>query len=435
MQETAPKWIKKWFEDTYKEHTEHPPSPLNSNYIQDVSDTFPKYSDIQTRPQNPSNIAMVKLNGGLGTTMGCNGPKSLISCQPNGNTFLDLVIKQTQHMPWIKKSILLNSFNTDAQTKKHLKTYHPNTSWEHIIQHAFPKIDAKTNTPLTTSNSKNLNPPGHGSIYFDLYHSGVLKKCLKENIETLFISNIDNLAATCDPHIATYMQQNNIPFLIELTKKTSNDTKGGSIIHYKDQLTLWEIAQVTDQQQSQFTTLSVFNTNNIWVHIPTLIQTIESNQLTLDLIQNHKTFNQSPVIQLEYAMGSAIQSFKNAQALIVPRTRFFPIKKVNDLFLLLSDYCSIQPNGQLHWNPKQRISIDCQAPLDKVDTFIKNIQVIPSIKNLDHLEISGDLHIQQAIQLCGTVKLHVPPNKTFKPTESNLHNVKLTKDLKYTPIT
>ena len=40
-------------------------------------------------------LAVVKLNGGLGTSMGCKGPKSLISVR-NENTFLDLTVQQIE---------------------------------------------------------------------------------------------------------------------------------------------------------------------------------------------------------------------------------------------------------------------------------------------------------------------------------------------------
>lgn len=50
----------------------------------------------------PDNIAsvlnklvVVKLNGGLGTSMGCKGPKSLIGVR-NENTFLDLTVQQIE---------------------------------------------------------------------------------------------------------------------------------------------------------------------------------------------------------------------------------------------------------------------------------------------------------------------------------------------------
>ncbi len=40
-------------------------------------------------------LVVVKLNGGLGTSMGCKGPKSIIAVR-NDLTFLDLTMQQIQ---------------------------------------------------------------------------------------------------------------------------------------------------------------------------------------------------------------------------------------------------------------------------------------------------------------------------------------------------
>jgi len=40
-------------------------------------------------------VVVVKLNGGLGTTMGCHGPKSLIEVRP-GLSFLDFALLQNK---------------------------------------------------------------------------------------------------------------------------------------------------------------------------------------------------------------------------------------------------------------------------------------------------------------------------------------------------
>jgi len=47
-------------------------------------------------------LIVVKLNGGLGTSMGCHGPKSVIAVR-NGLTFLDLTVQQIE----VFQSILL----------------------------------------------------------------------------------------------------------------------------------------------------------------------------------------------------------------------------------------------------------------------------------------------------------------------------------------
>lgn len=64
--------------------------------------------------------------------------------------------------------------------------------------------------------------------------------------------------------------------------------------------------------------------------------------LKLPLIKNKKTVNprdsSSPaVFQLETAMGSAVECFDDAGAVVVPRERFAPVKTTNDLFALRSD--------------------------------------------------------------------------------------------------
>ena len=87
-----------------------------------------------------------------------------------------------------------------------------------------------------------------------------------------------------------------------------------------------------------------FNTNNLWVNLPSLKATLDESKgvLQLPLIKNKKTVNprdsDTPaVFQLETAMGSAIECFNDAGAVVVPRDRFAPVKTCNDLFALRSD--------------------------------------------------------------------------------------------------
>ena len=42
-------------------------------------------------------LVVIKLNGGLGTSMGCKGPKSVIPVR-NDLTFLDLTVQQVGHL-------------------------------------------------------------------------------------------------------------------------------------------------------------------------------------------------------------------------------------------------------------------------------------------------------------------------------------------------
>ena len=341
-------------------------------------------------PQLPS-IATVKLNGGLGSSMGCHGPKSLIQIAPDGTTFLDKIINSHCNSPLSNALILLNSFNTESQTKAHIRANFPSLDWINVCQQAFKKIDADSLQPLQEVTTDAFNPPGHGSVYFDLYYSGILHQLQASHIDYLFISNADNLAATVDPTIVQYLAVSKPSFLMELTPKTDADKKGGTVVDVNNRLTLWEIAQVTESQQALFESQPYFNTNNIWVSVTALINAIESRQFKLDIIKNKKVRDAQPVIQMEYAMGSAIQSFSDAQVLVVPRTRFFPVKRTSDLLLLLSDCCSWSDSGQLDWDPNQLPLITLSSPLNDVSHFFKYFQRIPSIKHLESLQLSGPI--------------------------------------------
>eukprot|EP00879_Flechtneria_rotunda_P019965 GHRR01020986.1.p2 GENE.GHRR01020986.1~~GHRR01020986.1.p2 ORF type:complete len:151 (+),score=50.33 GHRR01020986.1:214-666(+) len=74
-----------------------------------------------------SATAVLKLNGGLGTSMGLEKAKSLLEVK-DGKTFLDLIAEQVKHMRKEYNSnvkfILMNSFSTSDDTKAFLKQRH-----------------------------------------------------------------------------------------------------------------------------------------------------------------------------------------------------------------------------------------------------------------------------------------------------------------------
>lgn len=398
-----PKWFDDWYQNSlslYKSKNAPKISDVTS-----VSDSFVNYIDLPTQLDDSLKVAQVKLNGGLGTSMGCQGPKSLIQCHSSGQTFLDFIVSAHLKNPISHELIFLNSFNTSNETRHYLNKTFPDLTWSEVIQYPFRKIDEMTEAPFKGNDSFFFNPPGHGSVYFDLYYSGILHQLKSAQVDSLFISNADNLAALCDPKIASYMKQSNCPFLIELTPKKDTDVKGGTIVRSNGRLTLWEIAQVEDNQLDLFKSQPYFNTNNIWVNVNALIDIIEANQLSMDLILNNKSKNNYSFIQMEYAMGSAIQSFHDANALIVPRQRFFPIKKTSDLLLLLSDYTELDSSGHFSWNENHIIDLMLQPPFDTVDGFFKYFKVFPSIRSLNSLALKGKIHFNCPIQFKNNVEI------------------------------
>ncbi|KAL0236538.1 hypothetical protein GEMRC1_003120 [Eukaryota sp. GEM-RC1] len=362
-------------------------------------------------------VVVLKLNGGLGTSMGCSGPKSLIEVQ-NGKTFLDLVVDQLNYLnneyDCEVPLVLMNSFNTDHQTKEALSNASSNVRVLTCIQSQFPRLDKTTWEPVATSKDhpEEWYPPGHGDVFRTLKRSGLLESLQLEGRDIVFLSNIDNLGATLDSSILKYMTLGH-DYVAEQTTKTAADIKGGCVIQYENRITLLETAQVPQDHMHEFTSIAkfpFFNTNNIWFSLPAVTQLLESSELHMDVIINPKKLNDRPVLQLEQAVGSAIGSFKNAGAVVVGRDRFLPVKKTNDLFLMKSNLF-IPDNGKLTKNPSAKWwSFNDLAPPVRlgsnfvtVDQFIQSVPVIPDISELCHLTVSGAVSFGEGIKLSGTV--------------------------------
>ena len=99
-----------------------------------------------------------------------------------------------------------------------------------FLQHKVPRLDKNDLTPVSFPSPKeDWCPPGHGDIHFTLIETGILDKLIDLGYEIVFLSNGDNLGATVDPHIVTFMLQEGIDFAMEMTPKTLADKKGGAI--------------------------------------------------------------------------------------------------------------------------------------------------------------------------------------------------------------
>jgi UTP--glucose-1-phosphate uridylyltransferase len=371
---------------------------------------------------------IIKLNGGLGTSMGLSKAKSLIEVK-NGLTFLDIIAQQVlsarekygANIPLV----LMNSFKTDEDSKKFLSKY-PNLASDiplSFLQHKFPKILKKNLRPgaWPLDPSCEWNPPGHGDIYFALITSGMLNQLLSKGYKYAFISNSDNLGGVLDEAILGYFASHNFPFMIEVAEKTDTDIKGGHLARLKDGgFILREIAQCPEKELEEFQDINVykyFNTNNIWINLLSLKEQLEktNNVLGLPMIINPKRIDpkddSSPeVYQIETAMGSALSVFKNASAIRVPRIRFFPVKKCQDLFALWSDCYVMTPDSRITPNPKRRFGT---LKIDLDDRYYKKIDQLkerfpygaPSLIDCRSLSIKGNVYFGSKITVKGDIHI------------------------------
>ncbi len=364
-----------------------------------------------------SRLTVCKLNGGLGTSMGCAGPKSSIEVK-NGKSFLDLTLLQLEHIgKKLKVNIpllLMNSFHTHEETLKLLEPRKTPLTLECFQQNRFLRLDRDTDQPLDPNLLGNdaWYPPGHGDIFSCLKDQGLMDRLLNEGKEILFVSNADNLGAVADPGIAHYMLANDIPFIMEMTPKTPADVKGGTL--YEDpegKLHLLEQAQVPPKHVDEFCgsgKFTVFNTNNIWIHLRHLKQRMEQGPLDLSLIVNEKRVAGRPIIQLETAIGAGLESFDGAKGLVVGRDRFLPVKNTSDLLLIQSSLFILE-NGRLTRDPtcdqKTLPRVAFGEPFIHLEEFQKRIPVIPDMLELESLEMEGDVCFEGEVFLKGRVTL------------------------------
>lgn len=397
-----------------------PPAEKNIVRYDELDDLDPS----KNKKEMLQKLAVLKLNGGLGTTMGCVGPKSSINVR-DGENFIDMSVKHIDNMNkefGINVPLLLmNSYNTQKVTEKLMKRY---KGVRTFTQSVYPRLYADSLLPVCPNfGDAAMYPPGHGDMFNSLKRSGLLDQLLDEGKEYLFVSNIDNLAATIDFKILDYVLNSDIDFLMEVTDKTRADIKGGTIIEYEDALRLLEIAQVSSEHKSEFTSVrkfKIFNTNSVWINLKALKDKLENGSLDLDIIENKKTLPRTneQCIQLETAIGAAIRFFPKSKGMVVPRTRFMPVKTTSDLFLIQSNMFT-ELNGQLIVNPKRIYPVNPIIRLigkhyKDINTYLARFDGVPDVLELDHLTVSGNVKFGKNVTLKGTVIIIADENSTIK---------------------
>lgn len=368
-------------------------------------------------------VIHIVLNGGLGTSMGLLGPKSLLRVK-NGMSFFEIALSHAEQQG--SNMAFMNSFNTERQTLGALKKRAPKIKLFHFMQNKFPKVNQADFKPVRYPKQTALewNPPGHGDIYISMYASGILDKLLAQNIKYAFISNVDNLRATIEPDILGYFAACEIPFMMEVAAKTASDVKGGHLARYKsnNNLLLRELAQCPAENHPDFFDLQkypLFNTNNIWLNLQFLHDYISKrNFVPLPMIVNHKTVDyrdnaSHKVYQLESAMGAAISIFEGASAILVPRARLLAVKTCNDLLAVRSDCYKMSSNNEIYMVPERLQNFDGRQPkvdldqryFSKIDEFEKRFAEIPSLLNCESLTVKGDFYFKDNVLVQGHATL------------------------------
>lgn len=368
---------------------------------------------------------VIKLNGGLGTSMGLQKAKSLLPVKGD-TTFLDIIAHQIIHLREETgakvRFLLMDSFSTSEDTLEHMESYKTQdlSGAEHIelMQNQIPKIDVETMEPATWEKnpSNEWCPPGHGDLYAALAGSGWLDALLSGGVKYAFVSNSDNLGAVLDPGILNYFAESDMPFLMEATRRTEADKKGGhlAVRNADNQLLLREVAQCASEDLDEFQNIDkhqYFNTNSLWIRLDVLKDLLdkENGVLPLPMIKNQKTIDprdkkSTAVYQLEVAMGAAIESFPGSGAICVPRSRFAPVKTTSDLFALRSDAYEQTPDGRIALVAAR----DGKPPVIDLSDEYKMVDSLeglgmPSLVKAEKLTVRGAVRFADGVTIVGKV--------------------------------
>ncbi len=374
---------------------------------------------------------VIKLNGGLGTSMGMTAPKSLLEVK-DGLTFLDITVRQILALRASAGAqlplVLMNSFATRDASLDALAPYDAlpiDGVAADFVQSKAPKLAADSLEPVSWPADPDMEwaPPGHGDLYASLQSSGMLQALLDAGYAYAFVANVDNLGAVMEPRILAWFAREQIPFLMEVADRTPADRKGGHLARRSggdgSGLVLREVAQTPDEDLDTFQDIDrhrFFNTNTLWIDLKALAAILaeRGGVLGLPMIVNRKTVDpgdaSSPaVLQLETAMGAAIDVFDGARAIRVPRTRFAPVKTTNDLLALRSDAYVLHDDGRIAIAPERE---GRGAPLVDLDpAHFKLLRDFddrfpagaPSLVASERLTVRGDVTFGRDVVVRGTV--------------------------------
>ena len=418
------------FEHYYRQLAEGETGMLPESEIEPVEG--PQPLDELPDADAPLDQAIVlKLNGGLGTSMGMTRAKSLIEAK-DGLTFLDVVARQVLELRRRSGArlplVLMNSFYTHDESLEALSRHRGLESdvEPDFVQHKEPKLLVDDLTPVSWPADPSLEwcPPGHGDLYTALLTSGMLDALLERGYRYAFVSNSDNLGAVLEPRILAWMAREEIPFAMEVTQRTEADRKGGHIARRRDGgYVLRETAQTPPEDLDALQDIGrhrYVNTNNLWVDVQALREVLRSREgiLGLPLIVNRKTVDPGDkstpeVFQLETAMGAAIGVFEGAQPVLVSRRRFSPVKTTEDLLALRSDAYVLADDARVELAPGR----DGTPPVvDLDDEHYKLLRDFdahfpagaPSLVACERLAVSGDVTFGREVVVRGAVTVEGP---------------------------
>jgi UTP--glucose-1-phosphate uridylyltransferase len=271
-------------------------------------------------------IAVIVLAGGMATRFG--GEIKAVADAFDGRSFLEIKLGETRRLANALRGAipeaLMTSYGTDDAIGAHLAERRLGEPLR-FVQPAAPRLRPDGSLFLDPEGRPSFYGQGHGDLFSALRASGVLDALVSSGVQSVMISNVDNLAARVDPAIVGMHVLAGTPLTVEVVKK-ERDT-GGAPARVDGRPRLLEAFQFPPEFDQD--AIPVFNTNTSLITVEALGEPI---QLTWFVVE--KSVDGEPVIQFErlyHELSARVATTFLAVPRTGPRGRFLPVKQPADL--------------------------------------------------------------------------------------------------------
>lgn len=353
-------------------------------------------------------LVVLKLNGGLGTKMGFNGPKCGIEVC-NGLTYLDLIVNQIESLNSKHGCnvplILMNTIRTHDSTLKAVEKYLKKTvDILTLCQNQSYPVNKRQDS------EDEMYHFDQQRLFLSLKNSGTLDALLLQGKEYILVVKSDNLGTVVDSKILNHLVQNRIQYCMEVTPTISPDFKGGILSSYEGKFQLSEIAQIPDKRSAE--KFRLCDASNLWVNLKAIKRLVETDALNMENYPVSKKVNNDEIRLQETEASSAIRFFDRAIGVTVPQSRFQPMMRTSDLLVVQSDLYTYTEGVLTRDSARTNLadpSIELGPEFEKLSDFQSRFKSIPSIIELDSLKVMGDVWFGTGIILKGKVSIVAKP--------------------------
>ena len=246
----------------------------------------------------------------------------------DGRSFLEVKVGETERLARELDAeipvVLMTSFATDAAVRAHVAERGLGQPlW--FCQTAAPRLRPDGSLFVGGDGKASLYGPGHGDVLSCIRSSGTLAELERRGVESVVVSNVDNLGARIDPVVVGMHVLAGTPLTVEVVAK-GNDT-GGAPARVDGRPQLLEAMRFPPEfDQAR---IPVFNTNTSLITVEALREPVDLTWLVAE-----KTVDDQAVVQFE-RLYHELSAHVPTTFLVVPRHgprgRFLPVKEPSDL--------------------------------------------------------------------------------------------------------